>query len=64
MKKVVEYLLLANFFIVYFKLFEKVWVYLPFQSSVGVLAGTLVVFIMSLILAIWTLRGVAHVLTS
>ncbi|KGA95958.1 hypothetical protein AJ85_19665 [Alkalihalobacillus alcalophilus ATCC 27647 = CGMCC 1.3604] len=65
MQNIVLYLLRAVFLAIYILVFHFfVWSHLPINSSIGVLVGSLLVFLTSLVLAIFTSNKVVEVLRS
>lgn len=51
-KRFADYILTAVFLVIYIMSFSVVWRYIPISSSFGVLIGTLIVLIISAVLAI------------
>ncbi|WP_438317039.1 hypothetical protein [Sporosarcina sp. FA9] len=63
-KRFVKYLLTVIFFIIYFKACEFIWSYLPVSTSVAVLEGSIIVVVVSLVLAAISTNKVIGIIQS
>lgn len=63
-KKIAEYLLIVIFFIIYILIFNFIWDHLPAFSSIGVLLGSVIVLLISILLSIITTNKLIDVLSS